>query len=295
MLYFDCTFWTILITLIAFLINPTVVNDEHFYRQIPLFTRYYWFFTSYFIVFFAMPALNYIILNMPLESLKRIIITFFVLFSLLTSIPYIGFHNYLGRNAFLLNEGYSPIWLAYMYLIGAFIKQYSLSQLLPANWACFSKSIKRRPYGILLILIIILLVLSYITPYVHSIIARKLKLINLISPSWSGCYLSPFNVLISILLFELFRIIEIQKFNNIILFCGKYSFDVFLIHCHYYSLKYISDKYHFINSNPYLAFPVTLASGICLFGICVFGGYIRELLFQFFRIENKVKKICKES
>lgn len=132
-LYLQSAFWSISLACLFFFLFPSLCTGQRLWHFIPLFTKYYWFFTSYFIVFFAMPAINHCVTTMGESENRLLLSVFFILFCIVPEVSLAGFHSFRGHAAFMLNNGYSPLWLGYMYYAGAFIGTYSFNALLPAG------------------------------------------------------------------------------------------------------------------------------------------------------------------
>ena len=133
MLYLQTLFWSFVLAFFTHWFYPRLAWKIPPLAYIPLFTMYYWFFTSYFIVFFAMPALNSLANAWTRQQFRTCILIFFFLFCILTGNNLIGLQLFRGHQAFLLNNGYSPLWLGYVYFLGAFLGKHGVLALVPEN------------------------------------------------------------------------------------------------------------------------------------------------------------------
>lgn len=71
-LWLRVAFYSILITIGAWLIKPGLVTKEDIIKSFfPVMTRPYWYFTSYFALFFFVPILNFVIIHMEKTQLKK--------------------------------------------------------------------------------------------------------------------------------------------------------------------------------------------------------------------------------
>ena len=61
MLTLQTLFWSVALAIAFHLAMPHSIDRISPLRYIPLLTVYYWFFTAYFIVFFSMPAMNFLV------------------------------------------------------------------------------------------------------------------------------------------------------------------------------------------------------------------------------------------
>ena len=136
LLWFQVVFYTLGITLMFFIIKPELVGLKKVFQAcFPVLTKRYWYFTAYFCLFFAIPILNFIVQNIDRKKLETAIFTGFILFSI--------FPTFTLKDQFLLNNGYSFLWLAYLYLIGGYISKYNVfknisSQKLLVSFFAFS-------------------------------------------------------------------------------------------------------------------------------------------------------------
>lgn len=89
----------------------TVIKD-----LMPVTFGAFWYFTAYFALFFAMPLLDRIIFSVNETEAKRIILTSFVLFSVMSTLV----------DPFKLSNGYSALWIMLLYLIGGLSRKIRL-------------------------------------------------------------------------------------------------------------------------------------------------------------------------
>lgn len=227
-----------------------------------------------------MPAINHCVNTMGEEKNRRLLVGYFVFFCILPVVSISGFHSFRGHAAFLLNNGYSPLWLGYMYYVGAFIGKYDVKALLPFK---IENYIKYNPLGkskFLVALLLCMLVISYGIQVLYPRIAMLVPQIRYLQPATAGCYNSAFNVFIAITLLELFRRLRITHCSNILIFGSKYAFGVFLIHCQYHVYEYIGGRFNWISGFPLLAVPLVILCGFCIFIVCVGMDWIRDRLFK---------------
>lgn len=114
-LVFEVLFFSVGVFLVICLFNPS----EYFTRKnlidSLLLFKANWFFTAYFILMLLSPVLNLIIEKLSKTSQQRLLIVFFVVFSVLGTFPYLG-NTYVNQ----------ANWFAYMYFLGAYIRKYSI-------------------------------------------------------------------------------------------------------------------------------------------------------------------------
>ncbi len=296
MLYLQTLFWSLTLAVVAHLFVPNHKINISIFRYIPLYTIYYWFFTSYFIVFFAMPMMNFVINSWTIEQLRKTILTFFILFTILTGSG-VGYHKFWSREAFLLNDGYSPLWLAYVYFIGGFLSKYGISSLFPNNLKNliinnkYTNYLKKKQYiwtwgGYFFIML---------WGFTHLCINNNLGIFSrFYSPSRS--YNDPYILLMAILLFEAFHKTQFPSCLNVIgKICAPYAFGVFLIHAQYDCSKLITNNFTFIaNYNIVLQIPIIICCSLSIFFICIVMDWFRSLLFNLLHIKHNIKMLFRE-
>ena len=90
------------------------LDAEAWMKQIfPVTNRAFWYVSAYFILMFAMPALNGLIFSLDEKQCPKAFLITLVLFS----------GTALFNQPFDTNDGYSPIWLMVLYCMGAFAKR----------------------------------------------------------------------------------------------------------------------------------------------------------------------------
>jgi len=116
-LWLQVVFYTVSITAAFALLLPGSVTADNMLRAIfPVSFRQYWYFTSYFCLFFFLPALNHLLRTFTRPQMKRLLLAMVCLFSLLPTLR--------GYDLFQTNAGYSVLWLGLLYLLGGYLKLY---------------------------------------------------------------------------------------------------------------------------------------------------------------------------
>jgi surface polysaccharide O-acyltransferase-like enzyme len=117
LLWLRVVFYTLLITTAALVIAPGTVGPKHYLNAIfPIMTRQYWYVTAYFGAFFFMPVLEAGVEKLPKRVTAAALIA---LTALLTVLSFV-----FGSDPFGVSSGYSPFWLVYLYLLGAYFRKY---------------------------------------------------------------------------------------------------------------------------------------------------------------------------
>lgn len=118
-LWFEVLFYSVVISLIFFFTCPETFTTENIINAIfPVTRRQYWYISSYFGLCLFIPFLNAGIEKISKESLKKILILFFIFISI--------FPTFLRKDPFLLGLGYGTLWLIIMYILGAYIGKYEV-------------------------------------------------------------------------------------------------------------------------------------------------------------------------
>lgn len=83
---------------------------------LPVSFTQYWYFTAYFAVYCLAPFFNRLLLSLSQSAWKRLLVTLFLLLSVLPTL--------LGADPFVTNAGYSFLWLSALYALGAYLREY---------------------------------------------------------------------------------------------------------------------------------------------------------------------------
>ena len=121
-IWLQVVFYNIVIMFIYSLILPDAVKlSDYKYAIFPVTMNRHWYFTAYTGLFFITPLINAAVQKMDNRILKKHAIITIILYSFFASFCAI----YNGDN-FILHGGYSVIWLAILYFLGAVIKKTGL-------------------------------------------------------------------------------------------------------------------------------------------------------------------------
>ena len=101
----------------AFKQDMTIFTDNLKDYLLVITKRQYWYLTDYVVLFFLIPFLNAAVEKVDLKPLTFALICILFVTSVITTVfPYVDF----------VSRGYSAMWLAIMYLVGAYIKKYDV-------------------------------------------------------------------------------------------------------------------------------------------------------------------------
>ncbi len=117
-LWFQVFFYSFGFFLILTISGVTDFSLKNLYYAItPIFSKAYWFFSCYIILYLVSPLINTIIKNSNRNKHFILIVAGFVLFSLLDSVLF-------SQDPFFICGGKSPIWFIYLYITAAYIRLY---------------------------------------------------------------------------------------------------------------------------------------------------------------------------
>lgn len=249
---------TLVINLLQGCFSKTEVFDlsKVLESMFPVLTVKYWYFTGYFFLLFFMPWIDKTVFNLDEKESKHLFLSLIIIILLM----------YLNRNEYLcsfLNNGFSFLWLAFLYALGILIRKINLFNNISS---------------ILLIAILLLLtVLTYLNP-IYSFV-------NLLS------YVSPTVLFSAIVLVVLFSRLNPNK--KIVSFLSPLTLGVYLLHDHYYFRYYIlEDSLVFFDSiSATKGILVILAYSFAIFCAGLIVEFIRQKIFKLLKIETYINKI----
>ncbi len=268
-LWLQVEFYSVLITFLFWKLYPKLVGTNQLLASfLPVTARNYWYFTAYTGVFLAMPWLNKIVQKLEVENLRAFMIGIFT-FSL-----YVTIADLIGKDLFYLESGLSALWLAILYIIGAYIKKCELH-----------KKVKIKNMGLIGILLVIL-------TWGWKIGVGELTRVlvgNEIGSNFLFSFVSPTILGIAIVMLLIFANLEIKETaQKIIQFLSPAVFGVYLFHVHPVINSYvITDRYADIGNLSLFQIPMAiLGSAAVVFIIGVLIDKIRIVLFKILRIDN---------
>ena len=231
-LWLQALFYTVSITLIFLVIRPSSVSKKDIILAFfPISSKTYWYLSAYTLMFFLIPQMNFILENQGKNIIKTFIWTFFILFSL-CSLPIL-----IRGIASPVQSGYSAIWLAYLYIIGGFIRIYGITELFifsPINHK--NKTLSHyinTLFGSQLGRFSVYMVCTLFTYFIYTcgphitkvILGRKISFFSFVD------YTSPTTLMAAIALLELFSHLSLDSCSTIIRLASPLAFSVYLIHC----------------------------------------------------------------
>ena len=270
-LWMSVVFWTLLITIITKVTNVADVYKLDFISAIfPVTFKQYWYFSCYFALFLFAPFINKFINSLDKRTFKKIIITIFILFSVIE----------LYRGAFSIGNGYSFVWLVCLYFYGAYIKKYvDISKI---------KTIR----------LIKVLIACYIITFLSKYLILRLNISDrIVSDSILVNYTSFTMVIISIIFLILFSNLKINNkyIIRLIKRLSPATFGVYLIHVQKYSYNYIFGKcLLLVNGSIFYMLIYILGLSFLIYMICSYMELLRIYLFNKLKVNKVIVVIYKK-
>jgi len=269
-LWLQVAFYTVGITAAFALLMPGSVTANNVLRAfLPVTFRQYWYFTSYFCLFFFLPALNHLLHTLAPRQLKLLLISTVCLFSILPTLR--------GYDLFQTNAGYSVIWLGLLYLLGGYLKLYRPL----SHW--------KISHGLILYAACILLSWGY------KLAAERFSGLGLAETSGRLInYTSPTILLASVALLTAFAAVKLSApVRRIVGVCAPLAFSVYLIHAQPLVWShFIQNGFTLLTQFSLLGFVCgTLIVALGIYCLCSAMDLIRFLLFRLLRI-RKLSDVC---
>ena len=273
-LWFTVFFYAVMISIITYFILKNHLDMTLFYNSfLPVSKVTYWYFTAYTGLFFLIPLINIGIVNLSKKQIQYGLGVIFI----------IGTISSLSKsNAFTLQDGYSMVWLIFMYYIGAYIRLHLDVEKLNSKKIFLS-------YLLISLLTSIIIILSCIISTKLSGAPQNLN--------WLINYTSPLTLISSLLFFLFFLSLTIknQTINQLLFKLSPLSFSVYLIHTHPIIFNYFFANLYgrFANKNPFKVFALMMASALLIYTLCSLIDYFRVKLFKLSGVDTLANKLAK--
>ncbi len=272
-LCFQVLFFAVIIAgidLIFLLKNNTPISISNVFFNFFPSIKGYWYFSAYFCLFFFMPILDTIIDIVPKSVLKSTAYFCFIIFCCWTQL-YTSVSN--------LNNGYSVLWLAILYLVGAYISKYKPFK----NYSFL------RCLSLFFILIAITIASRIVIGLLTNKILRRPVFLNVLVS-----YTSPTIAMSSIFLVLAFSKLNFnKKVAKTIGFVAPLSFGVYLIHCNPIVFALMKNSFVWIIEQPILlGLLLVIGVSLCIMTVCLFLDFIRTQIFKLLKIKKLSEKIA---
>ncbi len=269
LLWLRVIFYTAGITLIFAVFVPGSVTLRDWVRAfLPTLSGYYWYFTAYFALFMFLPLLNSAINKLSQKQLGAVVISLFVTFTVLQTLP--------GKDVFGVSS--NAWWLMILYIIGGYIGKYGLFK---------ASGLAKLFLGYSVMILIMWL----------SRLAAETGFVPVLS-SFGGNYLiyhtSPFMLAAGIFLLLLFeRLRTPQSVNKIIRLFAPAAFSVYIIHGQPQIWNYLLEQ----SFSHYTSFPVPLETALivltaaAIYIVCSLIDLLRENIFKVLKVKQRLAGI----
>lgn len=249
-LLFITLLYSSLIFLVIRLWKPEWILVSWLHAVLPVLAGRYWYITGYVLLFVLIPYLNIILRKLDKGQFQALLVLLLALLSVFSTAA-------VPADPFVVQAGYSPLWLVVCYLVGAYIRLYR------------SNVSRMRLWIALLVVDVAWLTATY---YFYPNI-----IIHLIN------YNSPFMVLNATLLLSIFSRIRIPSaMGKLICSLSGAAFGVYILHSHIliYDVM-IAGNMGWIGQNSFIkcvgAF-IGVVAGIYI--VCWLIDILRSLLFK---------------
>ena len=266
-LWLEVVFYSVIIDIIFILFKVENIKKLYF-DFFPVIFNKYWYFTSYFGLFLFMPILNHALNNTPRLILK---------YSLFAIVGTSTVFSMIDANIFMLQKGFSALWLIILYLVGGYIKKYN--------------PLKKYKKALLIASLIALIILTMLTKILleYTRLGARIR-----ATGFKGFifYNSPTFFLISVVMLTLFSEIKFNKKSVLINFFAPLTFGVYIIHCNFILRPFVYKVLkQFIQYNPILFILAIVVATLVVYVGCSLIDYVRLLIFKVLRVKKNLLKL----
>lgn len=267
-LWFEVFFYSVSISAIMMIVYRDLFSARNIvYAVTPIISNQYWYMTSYFMMYLFVPMMN----KFADAANKKVFTATIVVILVLTTGSLM-----IKQDGFRLNDGYSPIWLMIMYLVGAYMKKFNVGAKMK-KW-----------------LALLLYVISSLCSFILCVFSKKLLKIMLGNDISYLSYTSPFVVLSAIFLFIFFSKLNFgKKTEKFINYITTAALGIYLIHTHPLVFnKLMKDiAMPLVNHGTAAMIFGSVAMALAVFIICIVIDLLRIQLFRLIRINALCKKL----
>lgn len=266
-LWLQTVFYTVIIAAIFFIISSENISLGDIMKSIfPITYNHYWYISAYFGMYLLVPLLNTVIQNIGKKLFEFSLVAIFLLFSVLPTV--------LRTDPYILNGGYSMMWLALLYLVGGYIK----------NMDVICKFKGAVPWLLFAVMIIITLGTKLVLEYGLLFVLGRYRSANVLVS-----YVSPTIVLAGVFLFIACAKLSFPRFvNKAISLFAPAALGVYLIHVNVFVWNNVIHDFakSFTNHNAVIMVLLIFASAFIIYFSCSFIELLRIRLFKLLRIKN---------
>lgn len=268
-IWIQVSFYSIIISLYLYIKNIIKVKDL-ILSFFPILIKRHWYVNAYFSMYLFLPFINNGIKNLDRNELRNIIIFLIAFYSLYNLWGVIIINQGFPQ----LSNGFSGLWLAILYIFGAYLGKYIII------------NISRNNYPKIFYFLVFLFSSFFNSEFYFKLlnsnyINKRQILIN---------YTSPIVILQAFSLLMIFsRINILNKYMiKFISFFSPLTFSVQLIHSRIFtSVPKIFIFFRWVRQfNPNTIFFKIYGLSIIIYFICILVDYMRLLIFKLFKIRE---------
>jgi len=256
-------FYSFGVTVIYYLMRPEMMSLKTLIRALlPVSTGYHWYFTAYAGLFCLIPWLSKFVRGCSEAEMHRFVLILFVVFSCFAT-----FSGKFGED-FDLDDGYSTLWLAILFLFGAWMKKCAIPEKIRPGYAAAC------------------LALCVLGVWVMKIYMNSELLLN---------YISPAMVLISLCVVMLFARMRVSvPVQKIVSWLAPTAFGVNMMHRQPVLWShFIVGKFTWMADLPAWLIPAALIGcSVVVFAVCAPVEKLRLTLYNRMKIDRGIEKIC---
>lgn len=265
-------FYSIIFAAVFFL-SGKIVLAEAFYNSLPVTNKNHWYFSAYICLWMIIPYINKMLHAMTKKQHFTLIAIGFCLFCI-----YFFAYEFLKTDIFVLKRGYSPLWLFYVYCVGAYISLHADGLKKAKKRTCLLVFVGCTVFAWGLKLLLLFIGTDLTTRISDMVVS----------------YPSPLIVFASIAFFVLFINLKIKS-NKFIFTVSASSFFVYILHTNpLFYFKILSGSLSSLTDQPwYILIASVLGIAVAVYIVCTVIDVIRQKVFRLIHIEKFYNLIVK--
>lgn len=275
MLWAQVFFYTSGIFLLYFILTGVADPKLLIFSLFPTLSNHYWYFSSYAFLFILIPFLTRFLNSLSKNNYRLLL--FVITLSTLVGcwIP-----EYFDFSPFKFGNGYSPLWLIFLFIIGGYIKRFfddftkinKYAYL--AGWCC-----------------------CVVFVWASRMLISELSVLLFGEEKFETVlysYLSPLVIFAAVCLLLFFSQLNVKRCKSFISKVSAASFGVFLIHENIIIReKFIIGLFSNYDSSWMALWMEVIIASVAIYLICSIIDYARILLFSFLKIPALADRLAK--
>ncbi len=265
-------FYSASITLLCALFQPDRITSREIVNALfPIHRVSWWYVSAYGGLFLLIPVLE--------AGAKAFTQRQSIAFSAAAFAAFSVMPTFLVSDPFMMYYGYSTLWLAYLYLIGAFIKKF--------GWCVHASA------GRLFAAFFGLVGITALSKFLIEAVTIRLLGQSQFSTILLS-YTSPTIVAASAALLMAFARLELSPgVTRVVRTFSPAAFGVYLIHCHPLIFERLSGRFGpLVSRGPLTMTVLLLLAALAIYLSCLIVDYLRILLFRRLRIREHLDRVA---